>query len=479
MKREIGSKILAIILSACIIIQSFIVGGIPGSINANAEEPQMVDLSFEQNEYTLKEGEQCQTVVNAVYSDGTEVDITGLCIYCSSNSDVVEIDKNGNLTAYSQGEAIVTAEYMEWETSSTVRVEILDNEALPIPFNLTALDITDTKIFLSWDILNGGEVVIFDIYMNETLVAENVSETSCEITGLDPGTAYSIKVVTKDGAGNKSEASEALNVITDTVIDSATVIREDKVIGDLYIKGGSLDLNGNKLTVNGNVIQSGGTLNVNGGQLIVDGDYRLQTENKSSGGTVSYSYSTGYLRMVNADDYVKVAGNFVTHSRYSHNGYLTAGILEVKGNFTQKYYDYSDNFYATGTHKTILSGTGLQRVNFGRAESRFNILVITKPIDVGYMFNRTPVWNELIEEPADDEAPTAPTNLKVTNVTETTVGLSWDGSTDNVVVIGYDIYRNGICVGSSNKTVYLDTQLTPDTEYTYSVIAYVFQATIN
>ncbi|NLM11125.1 MAG: hypothetical protein GX213_10220 [Clostridiaceae bacterium] len=206
--------------------------------------------------------------------------------------------------------------------------------------------------------------------------------------------------------------------------------------------------------------------------MIVEGNYRLQTENKLSDGTISYSGSSGYLRMIKTDDYVRVGRNFVTQSRYSHDGYLTAGILEVKGNFYQRYYSYYSNFYATGTHRTILSGTGLQNVNFERAESRFNILVITKPIDTGYKFNRTHVWNELIEEPADEEAPTAPTNLKVTKVTETTVSLSWDESTDNVAVIGYDIYRDGIRIASSSTNTYLDTKLSPDTEYMYFVVAY-------
>jgi len=64
-------------------------------------------------------------------------------------------------------------------------------------------------------------------------------------------------------------------------------------------------------------------------------------------------------------DYVCVEGNFVTQSYYSHNGRLTDGVLEVKGDFIQKKhqssYAYRDNFYATGKHKTILSGEGCRK----------------------------------------------------------------------------------------------------------------------
>ena len=149
-----------------------------------------------------------------------------------------------------------------------------------------------------------------------------------------------------DEAGNESKESNTVSIITDTIIESNFTVIEDKTIGDLYIKSGTLDLNGKDLIVKGNVIQSGGTLYINGGQLMIDGDYRIQTENKSSDGTISYSRSNGYLRMINTDDYVKVGGDFVTQAYYSHDGYLTAGILEVKGDFIQRYGYYNNNFYA-------------------------------------------------------------------------------------------------------------------------------------
>jgi hypothetical protein len=45
---------------------------------------------------------------------------------------------------------------------------------------------------------------------------------------------------------------------------------------------------------------------------------------------------------------------------------LTAGVLELKGNFTQKstYQYVSGNFYTKTNHKVILSGSQLQTVSF-------------------------------------------------------------------------------------------------------------------
>ncbi|MBE6912694.1 MAG: hypothetical protein E7473_09235, partial [Ruminococcaceae bacterium] len=86
------------------------------------------------------------------------------------------------------------------------------------------------------------------------------------------------------------------------------------------------------------------------------------------------------------------------------NGNITAGTLELKGDFVQKGTDDSTgitgnskyNFPATGTHKVVLSGTSEQNVSFKSSSSYFNILVnknsnaIFKPTDYKYLFTEIP-----------------------------------------------------------------------------------------
>ena len=119
--------------------------------------------------------------------------------------------------------------------------------------------------------------------------------------------------------------------------------------------------------------------------------------------------------MTNAEDYICVNGDFFVNTYYCESK-LTNGIIEVKSNFTQRYYDYRNyylsNFAPSENHKVILSGGKLQKVDFATTQSKFNILEITKPLDTGYVFGRTHLWNELIEGKTDTEAPTAPKNLK-------------------------------------------------------------------
>ncbi len=71
----------------------------------------------------------------------------------------------------------------------------------------------------------------------------------------------------------------------------------------------------------------------------------------------------------------------------------------------------------------------------------------------------------------DTTAPSAPSGLAANAVSTSEIDLTWIGSTDNVGVVAYDVYRGGVKVGSSIGTSYSDTGLLSSTEYTYSVKA--------
>lgn len=78
-----------------------------------------------------------------------------------------------------------------------------------------------------------------------------------------------------------------------------------------------------------------------------------------------------------------------------------------------------------------------------------------------------------LQTPADTQAPTAPSNLAVSNITTNAATINWSASTDNVGVVNYSIRQNNITVGmvDGNTTVYQAVNLTPSTSYSYTVIA--------
>lgn len=71
----------------------------------------------------------------------------------------------------------------------------------------------------------------------------------------------------------------------------------------------------------------------------------------------------------------------------------------------------------------------------------------------------------------DTQAPSAPTGLTASNVTETTLSLTWNASTDNVGVVGYDVYQGTNNLGSVAGTSASITGLSAGTAYTFSVRA--------
>jgi len=74
---------------------------------------------------------------------------------------------------------------------------------------------------------------------------------------------------------------------------------------------------------------------------------------------------------------------------------------------------------------------------------------------------------------SDTAAPSVPTGLTASNITDTSVDLDWSASTDNVEVVGYNIYTNGANPASSlmgsSATV---AGLLAGTNYTFTVSAY-------
>ncbi|SHL87772.1 Por secretion system C-terminal sorting domain-containing protein [Chryseobacterium carnipullorum] len=78
------------------------------------------------------------------------------------------------------------------------------------------------------------------------------------------------------------------------------------------------------------------------------------------------------------------------------------------------------------------------------------------------------IWGTQV---VDTQAPTAATNLITQNPTSNTISLSWTAATDNIGVIAYDVYANGVLKTTVSGTTATVQGLTPSTTYTFYVIA--------
>ncbi|WP_298309962.1 M14 family zinc carboxypeptidase [uncultured Aquimarina sp.] len=78
---------------------------------------------------------------------------------------------------------------------------------------------------------------------------------------------------------------------------------------------------------------------------------------------------------------------------------------------------------------------------------------------------------KIISTTPDTQAPSRPTNVIASNITGTTVDLSWNASTDNIGVSEYEIYEGTALIATSTTVNTTVSGLNPNSEYTLVIVA--------
>ena len=226
------------------------------------------------------------------------------------------------------------------------------------------VQITDGYGFNELDIQNDNVVFVVDTYMKGFKANHDITLNVSQGKTLQISGTIDLNGHTLYAPGNLTLTGNGVNVKGGSIV----------VDGNLNLSC-DVNLGGGKLQVKGNLIQSSHTLTVAGGTVDVSGDYRMENENVDSTGNVSYSGCYAYLNMTNDSDCVNVGGTFENYTWYdsSYVSDLKAGIMSVKGDFICK--STNDRFSAGGTHKVILNGTGVQKVQIADGKG-FNELGI-------------------------------------------------------------------------------------------------------
>jgi endonuclease/exonuclease/phosphatase family metal-dependent hydrolase len=99
-----------------------------------------------------------------------------------------------------------------------------DTEAPTAPANLTATNIAETSLTLSWDAsADNVGVIAYDVYQDGSLI-DNTINISYNVSALSAGQSYSFFVKARDEAGNESAAGNTLEVTT----GSSSVFKPDE-----------------------------------------------------------------------------------------------------------------------------------------------------------------------------------------------------------------------------------------------------------
>lgn len=80
--------------------------------------------------------------------------------------------------------------------------------------------------------------------------------------------------------------------------------------------------------------------------------------------------------------------------------------------------------------------------------------------------------SQVVIDSLDTDPPSAPLNVTATAASSDQIDLAWDASSDNVSVVGYRVYRDGVGLATTSSATYVDTGLAAGTSYAYTVRAF-------
>lgn len=114
-----------------------------GKAIVNGRPFQLVGIDLDSDKYSLKIGQTHTTVVQAVYSDRSEILVTSGVTYRSTNPTVAQVSANGIVTALKAGKADIIVEYNGEHEKA--KVTVLEDAK---PVTLTGIDVDDDSYSL-------------------------------------------------------------------------------------------------------------------------------------------------------------------------------------------------------------------------------------------------------------------------------------------------------------------------------------------
>jgi endonuclease I/chitodextrinase len=326
-----------------------------------------------------------------------------------------------------------------------------DTVAPSAPSNLTASDTTQNAVKLNWTASTDNTAVAGYTIFDATTQIGTTSNTNITVTDLTPGTSYTFSVKAYDAAVNISASSNSVSVTTSSDTNGTTT----ELLISEYLEGSS----NNKAIEIANF--TGTTVNLS--------SYSLKKATNGSGTFSSNLNLQGTL--ANGQVYVIAHGN------------ANAAILEVADITNNGVLSFNGND-AIGLFKNEilidLLGSASSSANFAQNITLQRKTAVNSP-NTSYTFTE---WNSLATdtfsglgshsidaEAEDTTAPSAPENLAVSNVTQTTADLEWDASTDNTAVTEYDVYQDATKIASTSELYYSVTGLNAATSYNFYISA--------
>ena len=387
-----------------------------------------------------------------------------------------------------------------------------DTQAPSAPTALTTSAITATSFTLGWTASTDNIGVVSYEVFNGTTSLGTTTSTSKAITGLTCNTTYNLTVKAKDAAGNISVASAIKTQVTAACPDTQAPSAPTALVASA-LNNTSFTLTWTASTDNVGVVSyeifagttSKGTTTSNSmsiSGLTANTSYTMTVKAKDAAGNVSVASTSLVVKTLTAPNIAlnKTANASTTATTYTaskaFDGNTTTQWRSISETNPWIYVDlgasYSvtrvylswNTYYGTAyqiqtsndastwtTIKTLSGQNGGVDDNTGLTGSgRYVRIYVTSRNNTsnGVRVVEMQVYGTLS---VDTQAPTAPTALASSAITQTSFNLTWSASTDNIGVTSYEIFSGTTSMGTTTSTSFDVTGLTAATAYTMSVKA--------
>lgn len=393
----------------------------------------------------------------------TEYTLTGLTPETTYQIVVEAVDEAGNI-ARARAVEVVTLE---------------DTEAPDAPTNVEASEITETGAKITWTASTDNvEVAGYNIYVDEAKINESlVTATEYTLTDLKAGTEYKVVVESVDTSSN-TQSSEAVTVKTvDTtkpsspsevavgkITHNSAEVTWEESTDNVGVTGYNIYLN-NKLVNTSPVTELRCELTA----LEAETEYQVKVEALDEAGNTSVSDPISFTTKTAPDNEAPTAPGGVAVSSITDNSAVVSWTASTDNVGVAGY-----NIYLNDNKINALPVTELQFQLTGlAAETEYQVRI--EAVDGAGNTSSSGSISFATEalQTSDNEAPTVPSGVAVSGITESTAVVSWTESTDNVGVAGYNIYLNDNKVNALPITElkFQLTGLTAETEYQVKVEA--------
>lgn len=346
----------------------------------------------------------------------------------ASGTYTISVTHKGSLTGGSQNYSLIV--------TGLTGTPVICNATTPS--NLTIDESKTSTATISWNAVTGTS---YDFRYRKTgtstWATSAVAGTSVSLSGLSAQTSYQVQVRSKCPNNSTSAYSGTVSFTTSDVQLNYCASNGNSV-ADEYISK----------------VVLGGINNTSGASSSGYADYTSQSTSLTKGGSSTITITPTWSGTAYNEGYAV----FID---YNNDGDFTDNGETVWTKTASKTKPVSGSF--TVPTSAI---TGATRM---RVVMQYNAV----PSACGaYNYGETEDYTvNITGSNADTTAPTAPTNVSASAITQTTATLSWSASTDNVGVTEYEIFSNGTSIGTVTATSANITGLTANTPYSYTVKA--------